>query len=133
MSGAHTNATSPRPERSRRPGRVHGPGRFRTLQRSRVRARSGPLSVTWSPRPGALGICVAYAIPTSVGNAVERNTVRRRLREAVAANAAVIPSGDVLVRVVAPAASCTWSAVCVAVADVGRRLSDHGIVAGGAA
>jgi ribonuclease P protein component len=36
---------------------------------------------------------VAYAIPRSVGNAVERNRVRRRLRAAVAGHAAELGTG----------------------------------------
>lgn len=137
MSGAQTpTPIAPRPTRSRRLGRVHGPGRFRTLQRSRVRARSGPLNVTWSPRPTGsdeAGVCVAYAIPTSVGNAVQRNTVRRRLRDAFTAQAAAIPSGDVLVRVVAPAEACSWSEVTLAVAEVTRRIARQRIATGGEA
>lgn len=136
MSGAHTDPTSSQPARLRRLGRVHGPGRFRTLQRSRVRARSGPLNVTWSPRPtgaGEAGVCVAYAIPTSIGNAVQRNTVRRRLRDAFAANAGALPPGDVLVRVVAPADACTWSEVTLAVAEVTRRIAGQSIASGGTA
>ena len=134
LSGARP--TLPQPAPSRRLGRVHGPGRFRTLQRSRVRARSGPLNVTWSPRPTGPdedGVCVAYAIPTSVGNAVQRNTVRRRLRHAFTANAAAMPSGDVLVRVIAPAGACTWPEVTLAVAEVTRRIARQTMPAGGEA
>ena len=100
--------------RAPRVGRVHGPQRFRALQRSRTRSRSGPIKVSWAPGDS---LCVAYAIPTSVGNAVQRNTVRRRLRDAVAANAACVASGDVLVRVIAPADQCTWAALSRAVTD----------------
>lgn len=134
MSGACTDFTSRQPGRPLPVGRVHGPRRFRTLQRSRVRARSGPLNVSWSLRsagPDEEGVCIAFAIPTSVGNAVQRNTVRRRLRDAFAANAALIPSGDVLVRVVAPAEACTWSEVSLAVAEVTRRIAQLSIGSGG--
>ena len=84
-----------------------------------------------STGPDEAGVCIAFAIPTSVGNAVQRNTVRRRLRDAFAANAALIPSGDVLVRVVAPAEACTWSEVTLAVAEVTRRIAQLSIVSGG--
>lgn len=73
---------------------------------------------------------MAYAIPTSIGNAVQRNTVRRRLREAFAANAGALPPGDVLVRVTAPADACTWSEVTLAVAEVTRRIARQGITPG---
>ena len=98
-----------------------------------MRARSGPLNVTWSPPaagPDAADVCVAYAIPTSVGNAVERNTVRRRLRDAFAANAASLPAGDVLVHVTASAQACTWAEISSSVADVTRRIGRR-TVAGG--
>ncbi len=134
MSGARNEPTPRSTRRSRRVGRVHGPGRFRTLQRSRVRARSGPLNVTWSPRtmaPDVAGVCVAYAIPTSVGNAVQRNTVRRRLRHAFAANAGSMPAGDVLVRVAASAEKCTWGELSLAVADITNRIGRQTIAAGG--
>lgn len=121
LSGAHADPSSQPSTHSRRVGRVLGPRRFRTLQASRTRARSGPLKVTWAPHDGDF-LCVAYAIPTSVGNAVQRNTVRRRLRDAVAAHATSVPSGDVLVRVAAPAEQCTWVALSAAVADTMARI-----------
>lgn len=73
---------------------------------------------------------MAYAIPTSIGNAVQRNTVRRRLRDAFAANAGTLPPGDVLVRVTAPADACTWSEVTLAVAEVTRRIAHQSIALG---
>ncbi len=135
MSGACIDPTFRPPRRSRRVGRVRGPRRFRTLQRSRVRARSGPLTVTWSPRsigPDDADVCVAYAIPTSVGNAVQRNTVRRRLRDAFAAQAALLPAGDVLVRVTASAESCTWAEISSSVAELTARLGRQSMAKGDA-
>ncbi len=98
-----------------------------------MRARSGPLNVTWSPpTAGTAGadVCVAYAIPTSVGNAVQRNTVRRRLRTAFAANAASLPAGDVLVRVTASCEACTWAVISSSVADVTRRIGRRAVARG---
>ncbi len=61
------------------------------LARAR-RLRQGPVwlrSVTAGDGPPR----VAFAIPRSVGNAVERNRVRRRLRAAVAGNASELRAG----------------------------------------
>jgi ribonuclease P protein component len=104
-------------------GRVTTPRRFRALQASTVRARSGPLRVSWVAYGDHLS--VAYAVPTTVGNAVVRNTIRRRLRSLLEESAAQFPAGDLLVRVVGPGERCTWSALQAAVAglvtDVVRR------------
>ena len=42
---------------------------------------------------------VAFAVPRKVGNAVERNRCRRRLRAVVAENAASIPAGTYLIAI----------------------------------
>lgn len=56
---------------------------FETLRRAGHRARRGPLTVTWLP-PSSSGPVehprAAFAISRSVGGAVVRNRVRRRLR-----------------------------------------------------
>ena len=60
-------------------GRVRGAATFRELRRQGVRARCGPVTVTWVPAgdgPSAL----AFAIGRRVGTAVVRNRLRRRLR-----------------------------------------------------
>jgi ribonuclease P protein component len=114
-------------------GRVTNPRRFRALQASTVRARSGPLRASWASHGEQ--VCVAYAVPTSVGNAVARNTIRRRLRSLLEASAAQLPAGDLLVRVVGPAERCTWSALQSAVSglvgDVARRANPGGALSGG--
>ncbi len=101
--------------------RVSSPRRFRALRSAPLRARSGPLRVSWAPHGSALS--VAFAIPTSVGNAVVRNTVRRRLRAIVAQSSDHFPSGDLLVRVVGAGQNCTWSVLQVATASIGSDLS----------
>ena len=104
-------------------GSICGPARFRRLQRPLRRARSGPLRASWTASTSDDGrLYVAYAISTASGNAVARNTARRRLRAAMTALAGEFPPGDVLVRVVGPAQRCTWPVVLASVAELGRRL-----------
>jgi len=83
--------------------RVRDPASFRALARGR-RRRSGVLEV----RTAVIGLPtdpprVAYAVARSVGGAVQRNRVRRRLREVMRAQELGAGRGY-LVRVVDPAA-----------------------------
>ena len=88
------------------PGRPHRPGvtavrareTFADLRRSSLRGRSGPLSVSFVARPEWDRSQVAYAVSRKVGNAVERNRLRRRLRAIVADRAADLPVGAYQVR-----------------------------------
>ena len=87
-------------------GRPHRPGvtavrsreTFADLRRSSSRGRSGPLSVSFVARPEWDRSQVAYAVSRKVGNAVQRNRLRRRLRAIVAERAADLPVGAYLVR-----------------------------------
>ena len=59
---------------------------------------------------------VAYAVGRPVGNAVERNRVRRRLREAVRAHAELLqPASAYLVGAGPEARDMSWEALCEAV------------------
>ena len=126
-----TPTSARRPVHPPRPvGRVDSPRRFRALQGSSTRLRSGPLRASWAPasvsgedegQGGGIG-CVAYAITTSVGNAVNRNRVRRRLRHAVGDFSALLPPGDLLIRVVGSADRCSWPVVRAAVEDLFVQL-----------
>ena len=64
--------------------RVRDAATFRELRRRGRRARGGGLTVTWLPGSVDGPPRVAYAIGRSVGTAVTRNRLRRRLRAIVA-------------------------------------------------
>jgi ribonuclease P protein component len=79
---------------ARPPWRVRDRETFERLRRSRVRARRGPVSVTWAPPASseAAGGAprVAFAVARRVGTAVVRNRLRRRIR-AILADAGLAP------------------------------------------
>ena len=59
---------------------------------------------------------VAYAVGRPVGNAVERNRVRRRLREAVRSHSALLrPASAYLVGAGPEALDMSWDDLCEAV------------------
>ena len=87
-------------------GRLTSRSSFAELQRSRARASSGPVRASFVPvEDGAPGVFpqVGYAIGRHCGTAVVRNTLRRRARAVVRAEASTLPRGTYLLRV-APAA-----------------------------
>ena len=88
------------PSRPDRPGvtAVRSRATFTDLRRSPSRGRSGPLSVSFVAHPDWDRSQVAYAVSRKVGNAVERNRLRRRLRAIVADCAADLPVGAYQVR-----------------------------------
>jgi ribonuclease P protein component len=71
---------------------------FQALRRGR-RARVGPITVTWVLDEGPGPVRVGYAIGRPVGNAVQRNRLRRRLRAVVAELAGDLSSGAYLIGV----------------------------------
>jgi ribonuclease P protein component len=71
---------------------------FEDLRRSRVRGRSGPLTVAFVPQNTWSRREVAYAINRKLGNAVTRNRLRRRLRSILSGHAPPLPAGAYLVR-----------------------------------
>jgi len=79
-----------RPIRSRRT--------FAALRRPTGRGRQGPLSVSYVERPDWDRSEVAYAVNRKVGNAVQRNLLRRRMRSIMTEVLVEVPPGAFLVR-----------------------------------
>ncbi len=61
--------------------RLRGRESFTQLRQGGTRVRSGPLWCVMLPDPSLESAYVAFAIGRATGSAVERNKVRRRLRE----------------------------------------------------
>jgi ribonuclease P protein component len=78
-------------------GRVRDRESFERLLRSRWRATVGPVTVTWVEHAGEPALRVAYAVGRKLGGAVQRNRVRRRMREIVAGLAPELRGGTYLV------------------------------------
>lgn len=62
---------------------IRGRRAFQTLARSGRTVRTETLWCTFLDDPAAVPLRVAFAIGRSIGSAVRRNRLRRRLREAV--------------------------------------------------
>lgn len=81
--------------------RLSGRDEFTRLRREGRRARSGPLWVQSAPPVAAGGPATpprcAYAIGRTVGGAVVRNRLRRRIRAVLATLDPPLPPGDYLV------------------------------------
>src|SRR5258708_21849607 len=82
--------------------RISDRGTFSALRRRGRRARSGPITLTWlPPEVGALDAPprVGFAVGRSVGGAVVRNRIRRRLRAGFRelVRAGTLPGGAYLV------------------------------------
>jgi len=73
-----------------------GHAKLQELRSARA-ARSGPITVSWLPAPTCQRAVLVFAITKSVGNAVTRNRLRRRLRE-LARQHLDLPDGMYLVR-----------------------------------
>ena len=86
--------------------RLTGRGAFARLRAEGTRHGRGPIRLVSRFDPTAATARFAFAIPRSVGNAVERNRIRRRIRavlhELHREDPAVPARGDHLIRVTAP-------------------------------
>jgi ribonuclease P protein component len=71
---------------------------FEDLRRTRIRGRSGPLTVAFVPQITWSQCEVAFAINRKLGNAVTRNRLRRRLRSILTERVVDLPPGAYLVR-----------------------------------
>jgi ribonuclease P protein component len=68
------------------------------LRRPTGRGRHGPISVRYVEHAEWHRPELAYAVGRNVGNAVERNLLRRRMRAVVSESAGQLPMGAYLVR-----------------------------------
>lgn len=71
---------------------------FAELRRHSSKGRSGPVTVSFLDQPDWDRPQVAYAVTRTVGNAVERNLLRRRIRAILFEQSAGLPVGAYLVR-----------------------------------
>jgi ribonuclease P protein component len=86
-------------------------------------ARSGPLTVSWLPDPSAMPPALAFAIGKRVGNAVVRNRLRRRLREA-ARRLEDLPPGLYLIRVKPNATALSFQEITTNLSRAVRSLAE---------
>ena len=84
-------------------GRLHYKRDFNNLRINGKTIKRGFLSVVFNPSDNFSGeIRVAFAVGRSVGGAVVRNRIKRRLREAflkMITKNTLVPNGDYLIRV----------------------------------
>ena len=79
-------------------GPVRSRETFADLRRSSSRGRSGPVSVSFVERPEWDRPQVAYAVSRKVGNAVQRNLLRRRMRAIMSQQAEKLQVGAYIVQ-----------------------------------
>lgn len=102
------------------PGRIRDRSTFRALRRPEGRATRGPVRVSFVSPADAEGerfARVGYAIDRRCGNAVARNRLRRRCREAARSAAAEVPPGSYLLRPEPGAATLDYAGLARAVRE----------------
>jgi len=101
------------------------PAEFAAAVRSGARAGSRVLTVHVAPTTTE-GVRVGFVVPRSVGSAVVRNGVRRRLRHVLRAELDGLPRGvDVVVRVHPGAAAMSSTALRAELARALARAVAH--------
>ncbi|PLS76587.1 MAG: ribonuclease P protein component [Actinobacteria bacterium] len=90
---------------------------FAALRRSGRRVRRGPLTLTFVPGAPDDPLRVAYAIGRTVGGAVVRNLLRRRLRVVVSELGPLLQPGAYLIAAAPGAASLSFGELRAAVAE----------------
>lgn len=99
---------------------------FQALRRSRSRARSGCCTVTWLPPIDPdLPPRAAFVVGRSVGGAVMRNRIRRRLRATLRELQAsdCLPGGTYLLGATPDAASLPWAELLASVANAVQKAT----------
>lgn len=96
-------------------GRLHGRSVFDTLREQGVRVRTGWLWCSMLIDPELGQPQVGYAIGRRVGNAVQRNRLRRRLRVLLERHGGGLPAGRYLIGVSPRATQPTWDELGTAV------------------
>ncbi len=111
-------------------GRLRLRDDFRRLRREGRTVRRGPLRLVHCATGAGpdTGTRVAYAIPRTVGSAVVRNRIRRRLRAILVERdrrPGGVPTGDYLVRVSPAAATSSYAELDSLVAEALDALADR--------
>jgi ribonuclease P protein component len=99
----------------KREQRLRTPAEFRRVREVAPRGWAHPLVVVYVAANELERTRVGITVSGRVGNAVVRNRVRRRLREALRLRFAQLPaSSDVVVAARPASASATWAELCAA-------------------
>jgi ribonuclease P protein component len=99
----------------KREQRLRSPADFRRVRDVARRGWSHPLLVMHVASNELGGTRVGITVSSRVGNAVMRNRVKRRLREALTARFDRLPRGaDVVVAARPPSADASWAELCAA-------------------
>ncbi|WP_153021778.1 ribonuclease P protein component [Luteimicrobium xylanilyticum] len=92
--------------------RLRRPQEFSATVRTGVRAGRSTLVVHLAPARGAGPAKVGFVVSKAVGNAVNRNLVKRRLRAASLRDLGMLPAGSsVVVRALPASAGATFDAL----------------------